>query len=96
METLATIEGKINSEKYFECLDIISLYQPCPKSQNLARNICTEHTERIIESMMGLRPRQGNLRLVFRLFSLMRGFPCRGLNPIIDYFSHPLIFSKAE
>ena len=30
---------------------------------------------RIIESMMGLRPRQGNLRLVFRLFSLMRGLP---------------------
>ena len=28
-----------------------------------------------IESMMGLRPRQGNLRLVFRLFSLMRGLP---------------------
>ena len=28
---------------------------------------------RIIESMMGLRPQQGNLRLVFRLFSLMRG-----------------------
>ena len=23
----------------------------------------------------GLRPRQGNLRLVFRLFSLMRGLP---------------------
>ena len=31
--------------------------------------------ERLIESMMGLRPRQGNLRLVFRLFSLMRGLP---------------------
>ena len=30
--------------------------------------------ERLIESMMGFRPRQGNLRLVFRLFSLMRGF----------------------
>ena len=30
---------------------------------------------RLIESMMGLRPRQGNLRLVFRLFSLMRGLP---------------------
>ena len=28
---------------------------------------------RILESMMGLRPRQGNLRLVFRFFSLMRG-----------------------
>ena len=30
---------------------------------------------RLIESMMELRPRQGNLRLVFRLFSLMRGLP---------------------
>ena len=30
---------------------------------------------RLIESMMGLRPGQGNLRLVFRLFSLMRGLP---------------------
>ena len=29
----------------------------------------------LIESMMGLRTRQGNLRLVFRLFSLMRGLP---------------------
>ena len=29
----------------------------------------------IKESMMGLRPRQGKLRLVFRLFSLMRGLP---------------------
>ena len=36
--------------------------------------------------MMELRPRQGNLRLVFRLFkSYARlAFPCRGLNPIID------------
>ena len=62
----------------------------------------------LIESMMVLRLRQGNLRLVFRLFSLMRGlpsirlnnlemsrrFPCRGLNPIIDYFSYPLYFLK--
>ena len=31
--------------------------------------------EGLTESMMGLRPRQGNLRLVFRLFSLMRGLP---------------------
>ena len=51
--------------------------------------------------MIRLRPRQGNLRLVSRLFSLMRGkpcirlnnlktslrFPCRGLNPIIDSIS---------
>ena len=29
---------------------------------------------RLIESL-GLRPRQGNLKLVFRLFSLMRGLP---------------------
>ena len=29
----------------------------------------------LIESMMGLRQRQGNLRLVSRLFSLMRGLP---------------------
>ena len=29
----------------------------------------------LIESMMGLRQRQGNLRQVFRLFSLMRGLP---------------------
>ena len=55
----------------------------------------------LIESMMGLRPRQGSFMLVFRLYSLMRGlpskrlknletslrFPCLGLNPIIDYFS---------
>ena len=54
----------------------------------------------------GWRPRQGNLRLVFRLFSLMRGlpsvrlnnletslrFPGRGLDSIVDYFSHPLYF----
>ena len=31
----------------------------------------------LIESIMELRPRQGNLRLVFRLFSLMRGLPKR-------------------
>ena len=42
---------------------------------------------RIIESMMELRPRQGNLRLVFRLFSLMQG-----LQP--HYFSHPLYLKK--
>ena len=29
----------------------------------------------ITESIMGLRPRQGNLMLVFRLFSLMQGLP---------------------
>ena len=41
--------------------------------------------------MMVLRPGQGNLRQVFRLFSLR--FPCRGLNTIIDYFSHTSSFS---
>ena len=30
---------------------------------------------RLIESIMGLRTRQGNLRRAFRLFSLMRGLP---------------------
>ena len=30
---------------------------------------------RLIESMIELRPRQGNLRLVYRLFSRMRGLP---------------------
>ena len=35
---------------------------------------------RLIESMMGLRMRQGNLRLVFRLFSLMQGLPSIRLN----------------
>ena len=33
------------------------------------------NTVSLIESMMVLRPRQGNLRQVFRLFSLVRGFP---------------------
>ena len=28
---------------------------------------------RLLKSIMGLRPRQGNLRLVFRLFHLMQG-----------------------
>ena len=55
----------------------------------------------LIESMMGLGTRQGNLRLVFRLISLMRGlpkmspkFPRQGLNTIIGYFSHPFYFIK--
>ena len=38
-------------------------------------SLCETVWNRLIESMMGLRPRQGNLRLVFRLFSLMRGLP---------------------
>ena len=33
------------------------------------------HSWRLIESMMGFRSKQGNLRLVFRLFSLMGGLP---------------------
>ena len=47
--------------------------------------------------MMGLRPLQGNLRLVFRLFKsydlrlnnlkTSLKFPCVGLNPIIDSIS---------
>lgn len=55
---------------------------------------------RIIESMMVLRQRQGNLRHVFGLFSHMRGFAehttnnlktslrclCRGHNTVIGYF----------
>ena len=63
---------------------------------------------RLIESMMVLRPRQGNLRYAFRLSSLMRGFaehemnnlktslrfPCLGLSYIIDYFSHTSSFSS--
>ena len=58
---------------------------------------------RLIECMIGLRQRQGNLRQVCRLFSAMQGlpsirlnnlklslrFPCYGLNSIIDYLSHP-------
>ena len=37
--------------------------------------LCDTCTHRIIESMMGVRPRQGNLRLVVRLYSLVRGLP---------------------
>ena len=60
-----------------------------------------------IESMMGLRPRQGNLKLVFRLFSLMRGLPTRRLKsenelgislsrpqPQHGLFFSPIIFIK--
>ena len=39
----------------------------------LSPEMCTRAFNRLIESMMGLKPRQGNLRLLFRLFSLMRG-----------------------
>ena len=39
------------------------------------RIVDPDKTHRLIESMMELRPRQGNLRLVFRLYSLMRGLP---------------------
>ena len=52
----------------------------CAKANNYEHNPGHEREisplrSRLIESMMGLRPRQGNLRLVLRLFSLMRGLP---------------------
>ena len=62
---------------------------------------------RLIESIMVLRPRQGNLRQVFWLLKsharlcqawdlnnlkMSLRFPCRGLNTIIDYFSHTFSF----
>ena len=65
--------------------------------------------KRLIESMMGLRPRQGNVRLVFRLFSLMRTcratdlnnlkrslrFPCRGSPPSLTIFlTHHLFINQ--
>ena len=40
----------------------------------------------LIESMMGLRPRQGNLRLVFKLVSLMRGLPSKYTCLILSTF----------
>ena len=44
----------------------------------IIKELNQEH-ERLIKSMMGLRPRQGNLMLVYRLFKsyprLMRGLP---------------------
>ena len=47
------------------------------KKTLIPKNLCKNErlVLRLIESMMELRPRQGNLRLVFRLFSLMRGMP---------------------
>ena len=47
------------------------------KTTLIPQNLCKYErlVLRLIESMMELRPRQGNLRLVFRLFSLMRGLP---------------------
>ena len=47
------------------------------KSDKMVYN---KHIVILIESMMGLRSRQGNLRLVFRLFSLMRGLLSIRLN----------------
>ena len=38
------------------------------------------NNERLVESMMGLRLSQGNLRLVFRLFSLIRALPSAVIN----------------
>ena len=49
----------------------------CTGSQKRAKS--ANLMQSLIESMMGLRPRQGNLRPVFRLFSLMRGLPSRRL-----------------
>ena len=51
----------------------------------------------LMESMMVLRPRQGNIRQVFIVFkshanNLNLRFHCRGLNTIIDYISHTLSF----
>ena len=40
----------------------------------LCTDSCLALLQRTIESMMVLRPTQGNLKQVFRLFSLMRGF----------------------
>ena len=60
--------------------------------------------------VLRLEARQGNLRIVFRLCSLLRGFtehemnnlnmslrfPCCGLNTIVDYFSHTSFSSFSE
>ena len=43
----------------------------------------------------GVRPRQGNLKDLNNLKTSLR-FPCLGLNPIIDYFSHPIFFKKLK
>ena len=53
----------------FVCLFVLNL-----KYQILYVLIAISHLKlTLVESMMGLRSRQGNLRLVFRSFSLMRG-----------------------
>ena len=48
---------------------------PVAERSSWNMQVCSSEISRLIESMMGLRQRQGNLRLVFRLFSLMRGLP---------------------
>ena len=56
----------------FNCFCFI-ITQMYPINLSNAKSAKTEMGSRLVESMMRLRPRQGNLRLVFRLFSLMRG-----------------------
>ena len=43
------------------------------ESETQSSETSAEDEQRLIESMMGLRPRPRNLRLIFRLFSPMRG-----------------------
>ena len=77
--------------------------QPCTSTQSDQHLCCS----RLIESMMVLRPRRGNLRPVLKLFSLMRGcaehetnnlkmsprFLLRSINTFIDfYLSHFILF----
>ena len=49
------------------------VYFPSQELRHNLENSSDVGIKRLIESMMGFRPRQGNLRLVFRLFCLMRG-----------------------
>ena len=60
----------------FTSLQLAEYYMPSfNDSINFGEAFCLSLFLRLIESMMGFRLRQGNLRLVFRLFSLMRGLP---------------------
>ena len=61
----------------FEVFHILEEPFPCDEAHYyayLSPNFISK-IERIIKSMIELRPRKGTLRLVFRLFSLMRGLP---------------------
>ena len=88
---------------------LVSIYT----AQQLTKLVDDLHSviiRRVLESMMGLRQRQGNLRLVFRLFSLMRGLPSIRLKksenepeifllrpqPFHRLYFSPIIFSKTE